>query len=1004
LLIVLLASPVSAQYFGRNKVRYRAHDFQIMATEHFDIYFYPSERAGVEIAARLAERWHARLTQFFGHALSGRQPLVLYASHSDFSQTNVITGELSEGTGGVTEPLRRRIVLPLAGPIGETDHVIGHELVHAFQFDIAMPAGAQTGLTAFARLPLWFVEGMAEYLSLGGVDAHAAMKVRDAVSRNDLPSILDLRKPKYFPYQWGHAVFAYIAGRYGDHAVSRLFRSAVVFGSVESAIETSLGITARELSTAWHSALRQLYEPVLSASVPLPATGRLALAAARPTATLNFAPSLSPDGRWIAFFSTRGYSSPDLYVADADSGRVVRRLTRTATDPRYSSIQYINSSATWDPASGRIAIAAIIGGRAALAVFEAVTGRWDRDIVMSGIDEIRSPAWAPDGRAIAFTGMRQGIIDLYVYDVQTGAVRQLTSDAYADLHPAWSPDSRHVAFATDRFSSELDSLRPGALQLAIADVETGAPALVAAFGRGKHINPQWSPDGQSLLFVAEPDGIPNVYRLSLPSRTIEQMTATGIGVSGITPSGPALSVSSRSGRLAVSAYDSDRYDIHIWSAPAPEGPSGTWTGDAAALSPADRPAAIMPGVVEGADPSLPTAHPYPTTPYEATMSRVGQTQSGAGVGFGGAGAGAAGGVGFAFSDMLNDRLLVTAAQVDSPVAEAFSVNDVAFEIGYLRQDRRWTWAVVAGQMPYLTGVFESGRATAPDGGEQEIYRQTLLRETRRSSSLIVWYPFDRARRLELAAGVVHATREQIVGSTIYSAETGELLSGSLETREIGQGLELASSAAALVSDTASFGPVSPIHGQRSRLEVAPTFGTLRFTSVLVDYRRYVMPVAFYTIAARVIHYGRYGTGAEDARLQPLFLNDPGLVRGYPPPDYASTACVAMPADACHARERLVGSRILVGNVEVRLPLLRPFGVGPGMYGPLPVELALFGDSGVAWRGGDTSIPDESRTGIASVGVAFRVGLGFAVAEFDLVRPLQASEDRWTFGFNLIPGW
>src|SRR5215213_4648718 len=103
LLSGLCASTASAQYFGRNKVQYKKFDFQILKTEHFDIYFYPSEREGVEIAARLAERWRARLERLLNHELSGRQPLILYAAHPDFEQTNAIHGELGEGTGGVTE-------------------------------------------------------------------------------------------------------------------------------------------------------------------------------------------------------------------------------------------------------------------------------------------------------------------------------------------------------------------------------------------------------------------------------------------------------------------------------------------------------------------------------------------------------------------------------------------------------------------------------------------------------------------------------------------------------------------------------------------------------------------------------------------------------------------------------------------------------------------------------------------------------------------------------------
>lgn len=130
-------SPAEAQYFGRNKVQYKDFKFEVLKTEHFDIYFYDAEREGATRVGRMAERWYARLSQVFSHTMTTRQPLVLYASHHDFEQTNVGGGMIGEGTGGVTEGLKRRVVLPLAGTLQATDHVLGHELVHAFQYDIS---------------------------------------------------------------------------------------------------------------------------------------------------------------------------------------------------------------------------------------------------------------------------------------------------------------------------------------------------------------------------------------------------------------------------------------------------------------------------------------------------------------------------------------------------------------------------------------------------------------------------------------------------------------------------------------------------------------------------------------------------------------------------------------------------------------------------------------------------------------------------------------------------
>src|SRR5204863_7795750 len=187
----------------------------------------------------------------------------------------------------------------------------------------------------------------------------------------------------------------------------------------------------------------------------------------------NIGPALSPDGRSIAFLSSRGLFSTDLYVADAVTGRILRKLTNTASDRHFSSIEFIHSAGAWDPSSERIAMATVVGSRPALAIFHARTGKLGRDIILTGVDEILNPSWAPDGHAIAFTAMRRGLTDLYVYDLGTGTLIQLTDDAYADLHPAWAPDSRRIVFVSDRFSSDLESLRMGALQLVLVDTESG---------------------------------------------------------------------------------------------------------------------------------------------------------------------------------------------------------------------------------------------------------------------------------------------------------------------------------------------------------------------------------------------------------------------------------------------------------------------------------------------------------------------------------------------------
>lgn len=282
----------------------------------------------------------------------------------------------------------------------------------------------------------------------------------------------------------------------------------------------------------------------------------------------------------------------------------------------------------------------------------------------------------------------------------------------------------------------------------------------------------------------------------------------------------------------------------------------------------------------------------------------------------------------------------------------------------------------------------------------------LFRQTERSLSGVVAYPFDRARRVEFQGGATQLLFDQIVNTTSFSLLTGQLFEDSSETTRIAQPMTLATSSAAYVFDTSTFGATSPVQGQRYRIEAGPNFGTVNFTSVLADYRRYFMPVSFYTFGVRAMHYGRYGSGGEDERFFPLYIGYPSLIRGYDVTGFNSTECVANATSECPAIDRLSGSRMLIGNLEFRFPLLRPFGMSRGMYGPVPVEVAFFADGGVAWnRGEKPTVLGGSRDGVASAGVALRVNLfGFAIGEFDVTRPFQRPGRGWTFGFNLAPGW
>src|SRR6266581_4758005 len=211
---------------------------------------------------------------------------------------------------------------------------------------------------------------------------------------------------------------------------------------------------------------------------------------------------------------------------------------------------------------------------------------------------------------------------------------------------------------------------------------------------------------------------------------------------------------------------------------------------------------------------------------------------------------------------------------------------------------------------------------------------------------------------------------------------------------------------ALVHDNSFYGATSPILGDRWRIEADPTFGGLQLVTALVDYRKYIMPARPFTIAARVLHVGRYGRDAENARMYPLFIGYSSLVRGYDIGSFNVNECGNTGGSTCPVFDQLVGSKMLVGNIELRFP---PFGllhVGGGYYGALPVEAAIFYDAGVAWTdSAKAQIFGGTRKLVRSTGVSFRLNLlGYAIGQMDVVHPLDRPQKNWIVRFSITEGF
>src|SRR5258705_3866903 len=347
----------SAQYFGQNKVQYKNFHWSVLKTEHFDVHYYTGEEEAVQNAAVMAERSYHRLSRVLDHQIKAKIPLVLYASHTDFEQTNITPELIGIGTGGVTEFLKRRVFLPFTGSYAELDHVLTHELVHAFQVDILF--GDRPGILAnpFGNPPPgWVMAGMAGYLSVGEIDTNTQSWLRDAslegylIPISVLSYVGDIRV-----YRFGQSIFKFIADSYGVQKIGDILKRTRRLGSVERALESSTGLTVDVLSKKWQEAVRKEYLPqIADYEKPDKIASRLT-DSEHDLSNFHTAVGVSPSGNQMVYISDKSMYN-DVYLASALDGKVFKRLVEGERTSSFETLRFFSTSIAWAPDEKMIAV------------------------------------------------------------------------------------------------------------------------------------------------------------------------------------------------------------------------------------------------------------------------------------------------------------------------------------------------------------------------------------------------------------------------------------------------------------------------------------------------------------------------------------------------------------------------------------------------------------------------------------------------------------------------
>ena len=553
------------QQFGKNHVQYTHFKSYYLQSQHFDIYFTENGRTLAEFAAEAAEDAYHQLRDNFNFELTDRITIIVYNSHNDFEQTNVVLAPGEESVGGFTEFYKNRIVVPFEGEWEKFRHVIHHELTHAVMLQMMYGSGFQAiiaGLMQF-QLPLWFIEGMAEYQSRGW-DIESDDFMRDAALNGYLPALPYLNG--FFAYKGGQSVFRFIAQTYGRERIADLLNKIRFARNLDAGLLQSIGLDVQGLNAAWHKYLKKTYWPDIASHKEPAEFARQLTDHRREGHSINNSPAFSPDGRRIAYLSDRS-DYFDIYVADVDDPQSAERLIAGQQSGKLEELHWLRPCISWSPNGQLLVFAAKAGQRDVLHIVDVGKKKIVRTLKFS-LDGAFSPSWSPGGDVIAFCGILHGQSDIYEVEIESGSLRQLTNDIFSDIEPSYSPDGSRLAFVSDRGDHLNTDRLPDDFAIHHYDyhnydvyiLQTGArndlPISRITDTPFWEKSPVFSPDGQKLAFASDRSGIFNIY-VQKPG------DSSAIATTNLVSSAGHLSWSRAGDKLAFAAFSNAGYDLFV---------------------------------------------------------------------------------------------------------------------------------------------------------------------------------------------------------------------------------------------------------------------------------------------------------------------------------------------------------------------------------------------------------------------------------------------------------
>ncbi len=557
LLFFLLSLPgliYSQFYFGRNKIQYDNFEWQVLESDHFNLYYYKGEEQLAQAAVYFAEEAFNELEQKFNYTLNRSVPLVIYSNHIHFQQTNIMPYHIPEGVGGFFEFIKKRVVIPYGGNMYDFRHVIRHELVHVFTHAKISQTASNIGSWESPNFPLWFIEGLAELWSTDW-DSQAEMVIRDALLYDHLLPLDSeaLYRAGFLLYKEGQSFLGYIEKTYGTDHIRQLMEDFWQYESFEETISGVTDATWESLTLNWKLALKkQVAEALIYDSVIPNDPNQLTQQG------INVSPVAYTDyngERHIVYLTSRnGYSDIILQeLENPDRNNVVIKGGRNAG---HESLHILQTGLNINH-NGILAYVAKSGRQDVIRLVDLATGKETDSFSQPELITIRSPRWDSNGDRIVFSSQNfNGIEDIYIWEIVKNIVIKLTDDIYSDTGPSFDPAGESVIFSSDRGRPDLD----GGTGLFLIRLQDKSISSITN-DKYKDSYPLWSKvDSNTIYFISDRSGTANVWAITAidtglaEQRAIRQITNFHTGIHDISTLGPDT--------LLASTFQEYSFQVH----------------------------------------------------------------------------------------------------------------------------------------------------------------------------------------------------------------------------------------------------------------------------------------------------------------------------------------------------------------------------------------------------------------------------------------------------------